>query len=124
MPLFAWFALCFKTVISSGIKIVIVIVNSVFFTAPTKARSREQAYSQALIQNKIDRQRVRSRESGRQTDLLGGPPSVPLSLRPWAYIIWYLNSRSCLQAETEYLSRQAGSKTDRPTPVFSLQTTS
>ena len=36
-------------------------------TAPTKARSREPAYSQALIQNKIDRQRVRSRESGRQT---------------------------------------------------------
>src|SRR6218665_652377 len=36
-------------------------------TAPTKARSREPAYSQALIQNKIDRQRVRSRESDRQT---------------------------------------------------------
>jgi len=35
-------------------------------TAPTKARSREPAYSQALIQTKIDRQRVRSRESGRQ----------------------------------------------------------
>ena len=33
--------------------------------APTKARSREPAYSQALIQNKIDR--VKSRESGRQT---------------------------------------------------------
>ena len=27
---------------------------------------RELAYSQALIQNKIDRQRYRSRESGRQ----------------------------------------------------------
>src|SRR6218665_2724748 len=39
----------------------------VISTAPTKARSREPAYSQALIQNKIDRQRVRSRESGRQT---------------------------------------------------------
>ena len=36
-------------------------------TAPTKARSREPAYSQLLTQNKIDRQRVRSRESGRQT---------------------------------------------------------
>src|SRR6218665_2287640 len=36
-------------------------------TAPTKAKSREPAYSQALVQNKIDRQRVRSRESGRQT---------------------------------------------------------
>jgi len=36
-------------------------------TAPTKARSWEPAYSQALIQNKIDKQRVRSRESGRQT---------------------------------------------------------
>jgi len=28
----------------------------------------EQAYSQALVQNKIDRQRVRSRESGMQAD--------------------------------------------------------
>ena len=36
-------------------------------TAPTKARLREPAYSQAPIQNKIDRQRVKSRESGRQT---------------------------------------------------------
>ena len=35
--------------------------------ALTKAKSREPACSQALIQNKIDRQRVRSRESGRQT---------------------------------------------------------
>jgi len=32
-------------------------------TAPTKAKSREPAYSQALIQNKIARQRARSRES-------------------------------------------------------------
>ena len=30
-------------------------------TARTKAKSREPAYSQALIQNKIDMQRVRSR---------------------------------------------------------------
>jgi len=37
-------------------------------TATTKAKSWEPAYSQALIQNKNDRQRVRSRESGRQTD--------------------------------------------------------
>ena len=29
-------------------------------------KSREPTYSQALVQNKIDRQRVRSRESGRQ----------------------------------------------------------
>ena len=36
-------------------------------TAPTKAKSRESACSLALIKNKIDRQRVRSRESGRQT---------------------------------------------------------
>jgi len=36
-------------------------------TAPTKAKLREPAYSQALIQNKIDGQWVRSRESGRQT---------------------------------------------------------
>src|SRR6218665_2655285 len=34
---------------------------------PTKAKSREPAYSQALNQNKIDRQWSRSRESGRQT---------------------------------------------------------
>ena len=35
--------------------------------APTKTKSQEPAYSQALNQNKIDRQRSRSRESGRQT---------------------------------------------------------
>jgi len=35
--------------------------------APTKAKSQEPAYSQALNQNKIDRQRSRSRESCRQT---------------------------------------------------------
>ena len=35
--------------------------------APTKAKSQEPAYSQVLNQNKIDRQRSRSRESGRQT---------------------------------------------------------
>src|SRR6218665_1150569 len=35
--------------------------------APTKAKSQEPAYSQALNQNKIDRQRSRSKESGRQT---------------------------------------------------------
>src|SRR6218665_1891106 len=34
--------------------------------APTKAKSWEPAYSQALNQNKIIRQRSRSRESGRQ----------------------------------------------------------
>src|SRR6218665_2647586 len=34
---------------------------------PTKAKSQEPAYSQALNQNKVDRQRSRSRESGRQT---------------------------------------------------------
>jgi len=33
--------------------------------APTKAKSRKQAYSQALVQNKIDRQEVKYRESGR-----------------------------------------------------------
>ena len=31
-------------------------------TAPTRAKLQEPAYSQALIENKIDRQRVRSRE--------------------------------------------------------------
>ena len=35
--------------------------------APTKAKSQEPAYSQALNQNKIDRQRSRSKESGWQT---------------------------------------------------------
>src|SRR6218665_1120081 len=30
---------------------------------PTKAKSREPSYSQELFQNKIDRQRVKSRES-------------------------------------------------------------
>ena len=38
------------------------------YTAPTKAKARELDYSQTLIQNKINRQRVRFRESGRQTD--------------------------------------------------------
>src|SRR6218665_1165973 len=37
--------------------------------APTKAKSQEPAYSQALNQNKIDRQRSRSKESGRQTEV-------------------------------------------------------
>ena len=40
--------------------------------APTKAKSREPAYSQTLSLNKIDRQRSKSRESGRQTDGYGG----------------------------------------------------
>src|SRR6218665_2158333 len=35
--------------------------------APKKAKSQEPAYSQALNQNKIDRQLSRSRESVRQT---------------------------------------------------------
>ena len=46
----------------------IVIVNSEISIVPTKAKSREPSYSQALIQNKIDRQLVRSRESVRQAD--------------------------------------------------------
>src|SRR6218665_2832918 len=41
--------------------------NLLISRAPTKAKSQEPAYSQALNQNKIDRQRSRSRESGRQT---------------------------------------------------------
>src|SRR6218665_87052 len=36
-------------------------------TVHTKVESREPAYPQVLIQNKIDRQLVRSRESGQQT---------------------------------------------------------
>src|SRR6218665_922046 len=35
-------------------------------TAPTKVKSREAAYSQSLSHNKIDRQGVKVRESGRQ----------------------------------------------------------
>src|SRR6218665_1621563 len=35
---------------------------------PTKAKLREPAYSQALIQNKVDRRQARSRELGRQTE--------------------------------------------------------
>jgi len=34
---------------------------------PTKAKSQEPAYLQAFNQNKVERQRSRSRESGRQT---------------------------------------------------------
>jgi len=37
------------------------------YTALTKAKSREPSYSQTLNQNKIDRQRSKSRESGSQT---------------------------------------------------------
>jgi len=41
--------------------------------APTKAKSQEPAYSQTLYHNKIERQRSRCRESGRQTaDGYGG----------------------------------------------------
>jgi len=36
-------------------------------TAPTKAKLREPAYSQAPIQNKTDRQRVRSRGSDKES---------------------------------------------------------
>jgi len=35
-------------------------------TAPTEVKSWKPAYSQVLIQSKIDRKWVRSRESGRQ----------------------------------------------------------
>ena len=41
---------------------VIVIVNFLISRAPTKAKSQEPVYSQALNQNKIDRQQSRSRE--------------------------------------------------------------
>jgi len=51
--------------------IVIVTRNRklVISTAPTKAKSREPAYSHALIQNKIVRQRVGFIESGRHIDV-------------------------------------------------------
>ena len=48
-------------------------------TAPTKAKSWEPAYSQALIQNKIDRQWVRSRV--RQAGHFYSASSSPLLLR-------------------------------------------
>ena len=48
---------------------IIVIVKKIS-AAPTKAKSREPANSQALIQNNIDRQR--SRESGKQTAMVFG----------------------------------------------------
>jgi len=42
-------------------------------TASTKARPREPAYSQALIQNKLDRQRSNPEsQAGRQPDGYGG----------------------------------------------------
>ena len=47
---------------------------------PTKGNSREPAYSQALVQNKIDRQRVgsRVRQAGsRVTSCPGLPGTVP-----------------------------------------------
>src|SRR6218665_431162 len=44
-----------KTLAGASIEIVIVIRKLDISTAPTKARSRKPAYSQALIQNKIDR---------------------------------------------------------------------
>ena len=52
--------------------------------APTKAKSQEPAYSQALNKSKIDRQRSRSRESGRQADsqtaMVDGAWSFPICL--------------------------------------------
>ena len=49
--------------------VLIVIINLRFLQRPQKRSHREPAYSQTLIQNKFDRQRVRSqRESGRQTE--------------------------------------------------------
>jgi len=43
-------------------------------TVPTKVKSQEPAYSKAIVQNKIDRQRVRSRvkQADSQTALVGG----------------------------------------------------
>src|SRR6218665_2960106 len=54
--------------------------------APTKARSQEPAYSQALNQNKIDRHRSRSREPGRETAkrlwwmVLGVETGMPIAM--------------------------------------------
>src|SRR6218665_2844749 len=55
--------------------------------APTKQKSQEPAYSQALNQNKIDKQRSRSRESGRQTAMADG--SFPLTIT----VMIIINSR-------------------------------
>ena len=40
--------------------------------APPKAKSQEPAYSHALNQNKIDRQRSRSRQADSQTAMVDG----------------------------------------------------
>ena|SRR6218665_1082606 len=48
-------------------KCIIVIVNSRFLERPHKRSRRNQLIHRRLKQNKIDRQRSRSRESGRQT---------------------------------------------------------
>jgi|SRR6218665_1139138 len=48
-------------------------------TALTKRKSREPAYSQALVQNKIERQRIR--ESERQSELSDGYGGRCLELR-------------------------------------------
>src|SRR6218665_53011 len=63
---------CIVTVIIVFTVIVIVNHKLEISTAPTKAKSWELAYSQALILNKIDRQRVRCRESDRQSGGYGG----------------------------------------------------
>src|SRR6218665_2089948 len=57
--------------------------------APTKAKSQEPAYSQALNQNKIDRQRSRSRESGRQT--------LMQNVRYSLYSCTYIHMHTCTQ---------------------------
>src|SRR6218665_98572 len=64
--------------------------------APTKAKSREPAYSHALIQYKIDRQRVRSRESGRQA---GRQADIYLYECMYVYV--------CMQAYTYILCMYA-----------------
>src|SRR6218665_312612 len=60
-----------------------VIVNPIFLV-PTKAKSREPAYSQTLNQNNIDRQRVkikRARQAGRQKAMVEGAIARCMKLR-------------------------------------------
>ena len=85
-------------------------------TASTKAKSWELAYSEALIQNKIDRQWVRSRESGRQTGrwlwwmVFGVEMGKEVERRGWIIIIIITivnnDQRKAAQLSTSHLSTE------------------
>ena len=52
--------------------IVIVIVNSRFLRAPTKTKSWESVYSQALVKKSIGSELNSESQAGRQSDGYGG----------------------------------------------------